>query len=98
MPTTLEFSIEPDNTIQRLQINDLIIAGWTGRNVEALEKHIAELEELGVPRPSTVPCFYRVATEQFINGAEPQFLGETSSGEVEFVRSGAEEGMLLGVG
>jgi hypothetical protein len=45
-----------------------------------------------------VPCFYRVATEQFVNGAEPQFLGETSSGEVEFVLIGTDEGMLIGVG
>ena len=98
MPTTLEFTIDPDNTTRQVQIDDLVIAGWTGRNVEALEKHIVELEELGVPRPSTVPCFYRVATEQFINGEEPQFLGETSSGEVEFVLIGTDEGMLIGVG
>ena len=98
MPTTLEFTIEPENTTRRVQIDNLVIAGWTGRNVEALEKHIVELEELGVPRPSSVPCFYRVGTEQFINGSEPQFLGETSSGEVEFVLIGTDEGMLIGVG
>ncbi|MBT5646847.1 MAG: DUF2848 domain-containing protein [Rhodospirillaceae bacterium] len=98
MPTTLEFTIDPENTTRQIQIDNLVIAGWTGRNVEALEKHIVELEELGVPRPSTVPCFYRVATEQFINGEEPQFLGETSSGEVEFVLIGTDEGMLIGVG
>lgn len=98
MPTTLEFTIDPENATQRIQINDLVIAGWTGRNVEALEKHIVELEELGVPRPSTVPCFYRVSTEQFINSPEPQFLGTTSSGEVEFVLIGTDDGMLLGVG
>lgn len=98
MPTTLEFTIEPENTTRRVRIDNLVIAGWTGRNVEALEKHIVELEELGVPRPSSVPCFYRVGTEQFINGSEPQFLGETSSGEVEFVLIGTDEGMLIGVG
>ena len=30
---------------------NLVIAGWTGRNVEALEAHIRELEALGVKRP-----------------------------------------------
>ena len=29
-------------------INQLVIAGWTGRNKEAVEHHIEELEKLGV--------------------------------------------------
>ena len=98
MPITLEFTIEPEGTAKKVRIDDLVIAGWTGRNVEALEKHIAELEELGVPRPSSVPCFYRVGAENFSNGEDLQFLGTTSSGEVEFVLIGTDEGMLVGVG
>ena len=42
-------------------IKSLVIAGWTGRNVAALEAHIKELEAIGVKRPKTVPIFYRVA-------------------------------------
>lgn len=98
MPTTLELTIEPAGDTQHVRIDDVVIAGWTGRNVEALEKHIVELEELGVPRPSTVPCFYRVSTEGFTNGENLQFLGGTSSGEVEFVLIGTDDGMLIGVG
>ena len=98
MPITLEFMIEPEGTAKKVRIDDLVIAGWTGRNVEALEKHIVELEELGVPRPSSVPCFYRVGAENFSNGEDLQFLGTTSSGEVEFVLIGTDEGMLIGVG
>ena len=98
MPTTLELTIEPAGDARHVRIDDVVIAGWTGRNVEALEKHIVELEELGVPRPSTVPCFYRVSTEGFINGENLQFLGGTSSGEVEFVLIGTDDGMLIGVG
>lgn len=102
MPTTLTVTIDPkgDSAGERrdIRIDDLVIAGWTGRNVEALEAHIKELEEVGVPRPSSVPCFYRVGAENFSNGEELQFLGETSSGEVEFVLIGSEDGMLIGVG
>ena len=98
MPTTLELTIEPAGDARQIRIDDVVVAGWTGRNVEALEKHIVELEELGVPRPSTVPCFYRVSTEGFTNGENLQFLGDTSSGEVEFVLIGSDDGMLLGVG
>ena len=98
MPITLEFMIKPEGTSKQVCINELVIAGWTGRDVEALEKHIVELEELGVPRPSSVPCFYRVSAENFSNNEELQFLGNTSSGEVEFVLIGTDEGMLIGVG
>ena len=98
MPVTLEFTVLPDGSAKQVRIDDLVIAGWTGRDVEALEKHIVELEELGVPRPSSVPCFYRVGAENFTNGEELQFLGDTSSGEVEFILVGTDEGMLIGVG
>src|SRR4030095_15810128 len=42
-------------------VKSLVVAGWTGRNVAALEAHIKELEAIGVKRPKTVPIFYRVA-------------------------------------
>ena len=29
------------------EIDSLVIAGWTGRNVQALEAHIKELEAIG---------------------------------------------------
>ncbi len=40
-------------------ISGLVIAGRTGRDEQALEKHIRELEALGVTRPKTTPIFYR---------------------------------------
>ena len=42
-------------------VRELVVAGWTGRDVAALEKHIRELEAIGVKRPKTTPIFYRVA-------------------------------------
>ncbi len=41
-----------------------MIAGWTGRDKVALEKHIRELEELGVKRPASTPIFYRVSAQR----------------------------------
>ncbi|MEC7488036.1 MAG: DUF2848 domain-containing protein [Pseudomonadota bacterium] len=94
----LEFVIEPAGLKKQIQIENLVVAGWTGRNVDALEEHIAELEKLGVPRPSSVPCFYRISIENFTNSDEIQVMGKTSSGEVEFILIGTDEGMLIGVG
>ena len=41
-------------------IEQAVVAGWTGRDPAAVEKHIKELEALGVKRPATTPIFYRV--------------------------------------
>jgi hypothetical protein len=66
-------------------IDRTIIAGWTGRDAEAVEKHIKELEALGVKRPATTPIFYRVAAARLTTDSAIEVLGTQSSGEVEFV-------------
>jgi hypothetical protein len=62
-----------------------VIAGWTGRDPVAVEKHIRELEALGVKRPATTPIFYRVAAARLTTGDSIEAVGEASGGEVEFV-------------
>ena len=42
-----------------VDLKALVVAGWTGRDRAAVEKHIKELEELGVKRPATTPIYYR---------------------------------------
>ena len=79
-------------------IENLVIAGWTGRNVEALEAHIKELEALGVKRPRSVPIFYRVAAQLLTTAASIQVMADKSSGEVEFVLYALDDGMWIGVG
>ncbi len=66
-------------------VGELVIAGWTGRNREAMEAHIAELEAIGIARPKTVPMFYRVAAALLTTAAEIQVSGPHSSGEAETV-------------
>lgn len=66
-------------------VGELVIAGWTGRNREAMEAHIAELEAIGIARPKTVPMFYRVAAGLLTTATEIQVSGPHSSGEAETV-------------
>jgi hypothetical protein len=66
-------------------IDDAIVAGWTGRDATAVEKHITELEALGVRRPATTPIFYRVSAARLTTAAEIEVVGAHSGGEVEFV-------------
>lgn len=66
-------------------ILNAVIAGWTGRDAAAVEKHIKELEALGVKRPAATPIFYRTAAARLTTDARIECLGRQSSGEVEFV-------------
>jgi uncharacterized protein DUF2848 len=79
-------------------VHSLVIAGWTGRNLPALEAHIKELEALGVKRPKSVPIFYRNAAALLTTGPAIEAVGDKSSGEVEFVLFAFDDGMWVGVG
>ena len=80
------------------QITELIIAGWTGRDEVALQKHIKELEELGVKPPKTTPIFYRVSADLFTHASEIQVSGPDTSGEVEFVLIKTSDDLRVAVG
>lgn len=67
----------------RIDIRALIVAGWTGRDADAVDRHIAELAELGVAPPSRVPLFYRVAASMLVQKPAISVLGNQTSGEVE---------------
>lgn len=75
-----------------VEFSHCIIAGWAGRDRAAIEHHIEELEAVGVPRPSAVPLYYRVAAQQLTQDESVQALGASSSGEAEvflFAHEGA---------
>jgi hypothetical protein len=61
----------------------LVIAGWAARDRAAIDHHIEELAAIGVPRPSTVPLFYRVAAANLTQSGTIECVGDGSSGEVE---------------
>jgi hypothetical protein len=79
-------------------VDELVIAGWTGRDEAALRKHIRELEELGVKPPKTTPIFYRVAADLLTHARAIQVSGPDTSGEVEFVLLAKPDGLWLTVG
>ena len=97
MTNTIAFNVAGAGEC-RIAIHEAIIAGWTGRDAAALEKHIKELEELGVARPASTPIFYRVAAARLTTAPAIEVIGEASSGEVEFVlvREGGK--LFVGVG
>jgi hypothetical protein len=81
-----------------VEIRELVIAGWTGRDDQALRQHIRELEELGVKPPKTTPIFYRVSANLLTTESEIQVSGADTSGEVEFVLLSKPDGLWVTVG
>jgi Protein of unknown function (DUF2848) len=68
-----------------IALRTAVIAGWTGRDPVAREKHIVELMALGVARPATTPIYYRVSASRLTTATQIEAVGENSSGEVEVV-------------
>jgi hypothetical protein len=90
--------VSDERKLDLAAIRNLVIAGWTGRNVAALEAHIKELEAIGVTRPKTVPIFYRVASSLLSTASCIEVMADKSSGEVEFVLFALDDGLWLGLG
>ena len=88
----------PTPTKVKLSIEQAVIAGWTGRDPVARDKHIAELEAIGIARPATTPIYYRVSARRLTTADRIEVSGGDSSGEVEFVLIGWQGSILVGCG
>lgn len=98
--TMLDFTRGAHGRIDRIavDIHTLVIAGWAGRDEKAIRHHVEELAAIGVPRPSTIPVFYRCAASILTQTSRLQVLGPDSSGEIEPVIVSLADGLWLGVG
>jgi hypothetical protein len=76
----------------------LIVAGWTGRDEAALRHHIEELAAIGVPRPSSIPVFYRNSMSNLTQSPVLEVLGPDTSGEVEPVIVALGDQLFLTIG
>jgi hypothetical protein len=81
-----------------LTIDRLIVAGWVGKNQEAVRKHIEELGELGVPAPSRTPTYMNLSAALLTTDEAMDVVGPESSGEVECVVFGSAGRLYVGVG
>jgi len=79
-------------------VDQMVIAGWTGRDTAAVEEHIAELEAIGIQRPATTPCFYRASASLLTHAPSIQVLGGDSSGEAECFMLAAGGDLWVGIG
>jgi hypothetical protein len=96
----LTFTIDAQDTTTplTLPIDQAVIAGWTGRDPVARDKHIAELEAIGIARPASTPIYYRVAARRLTTEDSIEVSGSNTSGEVEFVLIGWQGRIFVGLG
>jgi hypothetical protein len=96
----LTFNVEDKGALTplTLAIDQAVIAGWTGRDPVARDKHIAELEAIGIARPATTPIYYRCSARRITQADRIEVSGGDSSGEVEFVLIGWQGRIFVGCG
>jgi hypothetical protein len=93
----MELSLIVDGSRMAIPVHTAIVAGWTGRDRAGVERHVAELEALGVPRPSSTPVFYRVSASRLTTATQIESTA-ASSGEVEVVLLRHDGRLYVGVG
>lgn len=97
---TFDLILQSGSQMQReaVTIRQLVVAGWTGRDPVAVEKHIVELEALGVKRPASTPIFYRVAAARLTTQDVIEAAGDKSGGEAEYLLLKHGGRLWVGVG
>ena len=81
-----------------VDFDQVVLVGYSGRDRDAVEAHIRELERLGVAPPPRVPALYTVAPSLVSLGGSLIVDHAETSGEAEFVLLQSEYGVLVGVG
>ncbi|HSF01402.1 MAG TPA: DUF2848 family protein [Solirubrobacterales bacterium] len=79
-------------------VRRIICGGYTSRDPAEVERHMRELEALGIPRPDAAPTFFSVASYLATTAARIEVQGPFTSGEVEFVLLFGPQGPWVTVG
>jgi hypothetical protein len=81
-----------------MDVSRVDIAGYTGRDTEAVHRYVAKLEEEGIAAPASVPSLFRVGADRVVQHDEIDVTGSETCGEVEFVLLVTDEGFHVTIG
>lgn len=81
-----------------MEVNRVAIAGYTGRDTEAVKRYVAKLEDEGIAPPPSIPMVFAVGADRVVSHDVIDVTGNESCGEVEFVLLVTEEGVHVTVG
>ncbi|EFL26736.1 conserved hypothetical protein [Streptomyces himastatinicus ATCC 53653] len=85
----------PDGSTRRVEVVQVLNAGYAGRSQEDVAAHVAELAELGVPAPSVTPALYPISPYLAQQTGRVSVQHGRTSGEAEWALVVAEGGELL---
>lgn len=97
--TVLELDVVgADGAVARVSVDSpqLVVAGFTGRDEEAVRRHVEELAEHGVAPPDETPTLWRLPARLLApGGGLAEVCGGATSGEAEPVLVRTHGGELL---
>lgn len=79
-------------------VQQVLLAGYTGRDRAVVMQHIHELQALGVAPPERIPTIFVVEPELLTREARVEVDERQTSGEAEFYLVPTTAGVLVGVG
>jgi len=98
-PTRHKLSFRrPSEPPLSMDVERVAIAGYTGRDKEAVEQYVAKLKEEGIAPPPSVPMVFAVGVDRVVSHDVVDVAGDHTCGEVEFVLLVTENGVHVTVG
>ena len=101
MKIKFEVKGKDDSFVGKIEfdLKRLLIVGYSGSNVEKIMAHIKELKEhLGVPEPKKIPTIFECSKELLTTERNIKFVGDMTSGEVEFLIIKHANDIYIGIG
>lgn len=93
----LDFLDDEGRTV-RLDPEVFVIAGYTGRDRAAVQRHIDELAHEGIAPPPEVPVWFTMPTDILTMRPTISVPSPQTSGEVEPILVGTGDALYLGIG
>lgn len=78
-----KLALELDGSPLEFRVRQVLVAGYTGRDTQQVQAHIAELERQGIPAPDRVPSLYPLDASWATTDTELVCAARRVSGEVE---------------
>jgi len=82
----------------RFSVRRIFNAGWAGSDRAAIQHHIDELAEMGVPAPQFIPTLFALGNHLLTTSDAIQVHGAKTSGEVEYVLLRHNNELFVSVG
>lgn len=88
-----------ENEEVNFDVEKVYILAFTGRNIKKTKERIKELEDkLGVVSPAKIPSIFECSLELLTQSKDVKFIGDHTSGEVEYVIFVKGEKIYISIG